>query len=92
MSVLHETREGYILDCHKRNARDGPPLPTVSQDQSALKMLLLSLIRFVLVNNVELVDDTMELARLDCGLDTGVKGVSSEVGELTASRCASEIF
>ena len=80
MGFLHETRERYIIDCHTQNARDGPLLSAVSQNQGALKMLLLSWIRFVLVKSVELVDNTMELARLSCSLDTGVEGVNSEIG------------
>ena len=44
------------------------------------------------MNGVELADNTMELARLSCGLDIRVKVLDGEAGEPTASRCASEIF
>ena len=44
------------------------------------------------MNSVELGDNAMELARLSCGLDTGVEGVKSEVEAVTAFRSASEIF
>ena len=37
------------------------------------------------MNSVELVDEVMELARLNGGLETLVEGVDSEVGEMTAS-------
>ena len=46
----------------------------------------------MLVNSVELVGITTDLARLNCGLNTGVEDVDSGVEELIASRCALEIF
>ena len=48
---------------------------------------------FVLVNSVELVDNTMEQARLNRGLIIEAGGVKSAGGEVIACRCvSSEIF